>query len=134
MLRGACTVNFLHDFQDALCDIIARNALFLLVTGDFNARATKWWRYEVTANEDTKIGSLTSYGLARLYLSQLIFFQILLRALTFFLQTSITLSMRVDSPISAPKIIPSNCFFSKTQVKNEVPSVIWKFNFGLWKC
>ena len=78
----------------------------------------------MTANEDTKIGSLTSHGLARLYLNQLIFFQILLRALNFFLQTSITLSMRVDSPISAPKIIPSNCFLSKTQVKNEVPSVI----------
>lgn len=35
---------FLLSFEQVLCDIIAINALFVLVTGDFDAIVANWWK------------------------------------------------------------------------------------------
>ena len=35
---------FLISFEKLIGDIIAKNPLFVLITGDFNARSTNWWK------------------------------------------------------------------------------------------
>ena len=47
--------DFLLNFEQVSCGIIARNPLFDLVTGDFNARAGNWWRNNMNTTEGTKI-------------------------------------------------------------------------------
>ena len=60
--------------------------LSIIVTGDLNARAGNWWRNGMITTEDAKIGSLLlPMALVRLFLTKLIFFQILLSTLTLFL-------------------------------------------------
>lgn len=45
-------MHFLLNFEQIICDIAARNPLFVLVTRDFNARAANCW------SEGTKSDSL----------------------------------------------------------------------------
>ena len=48
-------------------DIIAKNPLFVLITGDFNARSANWWKNDLSTSECTKVDSLTtSYGLSQI--------------------------------------------------------------------
>ena len=51
--------DFLLNFEQ-ICDIIARNPLFLLLTNDFNATAANWWWNDMTTTEGTKTDSLTT--------------------------------------------------------------------------
>ena len=82
--------NFFLTLEQVLCDIIARNSLFDLVTRGCNARTANWWRNNMTTTEVTKIDSLTtSNGFIHIICSPIMFFQIL-RALTLFLQTKLT--------------------------------------------
>ena len=61
---------FLINPEKLTGDIIAKNHLFVLITGDFNVRSSNWWKNDLSASEGTQVHSLTnSYG-------QLIFFQI----------------------------------------------------------
>ena len=49
-------------------DIIAKSALCVLITGDFNVRSTlhDWWKNDLAACEATQFDSLTtSYGLSQ---------------------------------------------------------------------
>ena len=48
------------NFEQVLYDLIARNPLFVLITGDFNVRTAKWWRNDTTTTEGTKIDSITT--------------------------------------------------------------------------
>ena len=36
--------DFLLNFEQVLCDIIARNPFSVLIIVDFNVRTAKWWR------------------------------------------------------------------------------------------
>ena len=61
-------------FEQLIGDIIAKNTLFVLITGDFNVRSTNWWKNDLSTSEGTQVDSLTiSYGLL-LSLIQFIFF------------------------------------------------------------
>ena len=51
--------NFLLNFEQFLCDIIARNPYFVLITGDFKLRTAKWWTNDTATTEGTKIDSIT---------------------------------------------------------------------------
>ena len=84
--------DFLRKFEQILCDIIARNPLFVIShiihyrNRRFKARAAYWWRNGMTTAEGAKIDPLVRpMALVRLFLTRLIFFQILLSALTLFL-------------------------------------------------
>ena len=47
--------------------MIRQNSTFLLVTGDFNARSSSWWKNDWVTREGKDIESLTcSYGLRQL--------------------------------------------------------------------
>ena len=49
------------------CNILAKNPLFVLITGDFNIRSTNWWKNDLSASEGTQVDSLTtSYGLSQI--------------------------------------------------------------------
>ena len=57
---------FLISFEQLVGDIIAKNSLFVLITGDFNVRGTNWWK-NTSTSEGTQVDSLTtSYGLSRI--------------------------------------------------------------------
>ena len=59
--------NFLTSFEKLIGDIIAKNPSFVLITGDFNARSTNWWKNDLSTSEGTQIDSLTtSYGLSQI--------------------------------------------------------------------
>ena len=56
---------FLISFEQLICDINAKNRLFVLITGDFNVRSTNWWKNYLSTSEATQVDSLTtSYGLS----------------------------------------------------------------------
>ena len=58
---------FLVSFEQLIGDIIAKNPLFVLITGDFNIRSTNWWKNDLSASEGTQVDSLTtSYGLSQI--------------------------------------------------------------------
>ena len=40
--------NFLTSFEKLIGDIIAKNPSFVLITGDFNARSTNWWKNDLS--------------------------------------------------------------------------------------
>ena len=47
--------------------IIAKNPLFVLITGDFNVRSTNWCKNDLSTSEGTQVDSLTtSYGLSQI--------------------------------------------------------------------
>ena len=47
--------------------MISQNPIFLLATGDFNARSSSWWNNDSVTREDNEIESLTcSYRLSQL--------------------------------------------------------------------
>ena len=47
--------------------LLETHFFFVLMTGDFNARAAKWWRNDMNTNEGTKIDSITtSYGFSQI--------------------------------------------------------------------
>ena len=52
--------HFLLNFEQIICDIIVRNPFFVLITGNFNARAVKWWKNDLTATEGVKIELITT--------------------------------------------------------------------------
>ena len=58
---------FLISFEQMIGDIIAKNPLFVLITGDFNVRSTNWWKNDLSTSESTQLDSLTtSYGLSQI--------------------------------------------------------------------
>ena len=58
---------FLVSFEQLIGDIIAKNPLFVLITGDFNVRLTNWWKNDLSTSEGTQVDSLTtSYGLSQI--------------------------------------------------------------------
>ena len=49
------------------CQILLQKNCFIIVKGDFNARATVWWRNNITTTEGTNIDSTaSSYGLSQI--------------------------------------------------------------------
>ena len=57
--------NFSINFEQLIGNIIAKNALFVLITGDANVRTTNWWKNGISAFEGTQVDSLTTfYGLS----------------------------------------------------------------------
>ena len=55
---------FLISFEKLIGGIIAKNPLFVLITGDFNARSTNHWKNDLSTSEGTQVDSpTTSYGL-----------------------------------------------------------------------
>ena len=49
------------------CQILLQKNCFIIVNGDFNARATVWWRNNITTTEGTNIDSTaSSYGLSQI--------------------------------------------------------------------
>ena len=63
--------NFLTSFEKSIGDIIAKNPSFVLITGDFNARSTNWWKNDLSTSEGTQIDSLTtSYDLSQIISDQ----------------------------------------------------------------
>ena len=58
---------FLINLEQLICDIIAKNPLFVLITVDFNARSSNWWKNDHSTSEGTQVDSLTtSYGLSQI--------------------------------------------------------------------
>ena len=54
-------------FEQLIGDNIAKNPLFVLITGDFNVRPTNWWKNDLSTSEGTQVDSLTtSYGLSQI--------------------------------------------------------------------
>ena len=57
---------FLIIFEKLIGDI-AKNPLFVLITGHFNVRSTKWWKNDLSTSEGIQVDSLiTSYGLSQI--------------------------------------------------------------------
>ena len=49
------------------CQILLQKNCFIIVNGDFNARATVWWRNNITTTEGTNIDSTaSSYGVSQI--------------------------------------------------------------------
>ena len=49
------------------CQILLQKNCFIIVKGDFNARATVWWRNNITTTEGTNIDSTaSSFGLSQI--------------------------------------------------------------------
>ena len=58
---------FLIRFEQLIGRVIAKNPLFVLITGDFNVRSTNWWKNDLSTSEGTQVDSLiTSYGLSQI--------------------------------------------------------------------
>ena len=58
---------FLINFEQLIGDIIAKNPLFVLITGDINVRSSNWWKNDLSTSEGTQVDSLTtSYGLSQI--------------------------------------------------------------------
>ena len=52
--------------EESFGDIIAKNPLFVLITGAFNVRSTNWWKNNLSTSEGTQVDSFTtSYGLSQ---------------------------------------------------------------------
>ena len=46
---------------------VAKNPLFVVITGAFNVRSTNWWKKDLSTSEGTQVDSLTtSYGLSQI--------------------------------------------------------------------
>ena len=59
--------DFLFSLDQLLSNMISQNPIFLLVTGDLNARNLSWWKNDCVTREGNGIESLTcSYGLNQL--------------------------------------------------------------------
>ena len=57
----------LVSFEQLIGDIIAKNPLFVLITGDFNVRSTNWWKNDLSTSEGTQVDSLnTFHGLSQI--------------------------------------------------------------------
>ena len=57
---------FRINFEESFGDIIAKNPLFVLITGAFNVRSTNWWKNNLSTSEGTQVDSFTtSYGLSQ---------------------------------------------------------------------
>ena len=60
--------DFLFSPDQLPSNMISHNPVFLLVTGDFNARNSPWWKNDCVTREGNEIESLTcSYGLSQLF-------------------------------------------------------------------
>ena len=58
---------FLINLEQSIGDIIVKNSLFVLITGDFNVRSSNWWKNDFSTSEGTQVDSLTtSYGLSQI--------------------------------------------------------------------
>ena len=58
---------FLMSFEQLIGDVIAKNTLFVLITGDSNVRSTKWWKNDLSTSEGTQVDLLTtSDGLSQI--------------------------------------------------------------------
>ena len=56
--------DFLFSLDQLLSNMISQNPMFLLVTGDFNARNSSWWKNDCVTREGNETESLTcSYGI-----------------------------------------------------------------------
>ena len=55
------------NFEQLNSDIVSKNPLFVLITGDFNVRSSNWWKNDLSTSEGTQVNSLTAfYGLSRI--------------------------------------------------------------------
>ena len=53
------------NFEQLISDIVSKNPLFVLITGDFNVRSSNWWKNDLSTSEGTQVNSLTAfYGLS----------------------------------------------------------------------
>ena len=57
----------MKNFEQLICDIITKNLLFVLITGDVNVRSSNWWKNDLSTSEGIQVDSLTtSYGLSQI--------------------------------------------------------------------
>ena len=42
---------FLINLEQSIGDIIVKNPLFVLITGDFNVRSSNWWKNDLSTSE-----------------------------------------------------------------------------------
>ena len=56
------------NFEQLIGDLIAKDPLFVLITGDLNVRKTNWWwKNDLSTSEGTQVDLLTtSYGLSQI--------------------------------------------------------------------
>ena len=67
LVKHKTSFTFLINFELWIGDIVAKNPLFVLITGDFNDRSSNWWKDELSTSEGTQIDSLTtSDGLTKI--------------------------------------------------------------------
>ena len=60
---------FLFSLDQLLSNMISQNPIFLLVTGDFNATNSSWWKNDYVTRKGYNIETLTySYRLSKLIL------------------------------------------------------------------
>ena len=58
---------FLINFEKLISDIITKNPLFVLITGDFDVRLSNWWKNDLSTSEGIQVDSLTtSYCLSQI--------------------------------------------------------------------
>ena len=58
---------FLINFEQWISDIITKNPLLVLITGNFNVRSSNWWKNDLPTSEGTQVDSFTiSYGLSQI--------------------------------------------------------------------
>ena len=121
--------HFFLNFKQVLSDIITINPFSVLITGDFNARTTTWWRNNSATTGVTKSIQLLFYG----------FIQIIWDPTHFLPNSSSYIDLTFtdkpnlvieSGPHHASELPSSNCF-CQTQSRNWVPTVIWTFNLGL---
>ena len=58
---------FLINLEQLIGDIITKNPLCVLITGDFNVRSSNWWKNDLSTSEGTQVDLLTtSNGLSQI--------------------------------------------------------------------
>ena len=46
---------FLINFEQLISDIVSKNPLLVLITGDFNVRSSNWWKNDLSTSEGTQV-------------------------------------------------------------------------------
>ena len=87
----------LINFEQLIGDAIAKNPLFLLITGDFNVRSANWWKNDLCTSEGTQVDSFTtSHGLTQIIFDSTHILSNWYSAWIWYFQISLTWQLKVD--------------------------------------
>ena len=53
--RDEFDIFFLINFEQLISDIVRKNPLLVLITGDFNVRSSNWWKNDLSTSEGTQV-------------------------------------------------------------------------------